>query len=316
MATNSALTSNFPAVTELPTANPQVILAFHGLMSLLYSDLGYCEVAIHNAAPQHNFSISIFDDLSATAQPFFIHNFGHASSSPVDVIRFDVINADPVAADVRFFQPVNFRFGTATRARIVEDPFDFRLLNDFEGPEFYSRSLDKKRQVFRPRVFIKSGIFLTLVPSEKSFKRQAPFDSLRLGPIAHIVGAGIYLRADGFVSLRIAQEEVTLRPTADKLYLIVFDNSCDQQVCNFVPSSPIKERRNDFFEYYKMFTIPDDKEEFELLLEPAAPTPTVHDTDRIVPTAYTRAAGFLKKLAEKLSSNDAPCGPVGYGGGN
>lgn len=306
MATNSALTSNFPEVTDLPSGNPQVILAFHGLMSLSYSELGFCEVAIHNAAPHHNFSINVFDDLSETAQPFFTHDFGHASSSPVDVIRFDVVNPEPGTAEVRFFQPVNFRSDTGT---VVEDPFDFRLLNDFEGPEFYDRTLIKNRGIFRPRVFIRSGIFLTLVPTVKHFKRQARFDELRLGQIAEIVGAGIYLRADGLISLRIAQEEVTLRPTAGTTYLIVFDNSCAQEVCNFDSSSSIKERRNDFFEYYKMFTIPEDKEEFQLLLDSA--TPAV--INRPAPDAYVRAAQLLKKRFEFISSNDAPCGPVGYG---
>jgi hypothetical protein len=202
---------------------------------------------------------------------------------------------------------------------------DFRLVNDLEGQEFYDRVLDKKRDAFRPRIHIKNGTFVTLVatPENRTFKRVAPNDSLILGRIAQIVGAAVYLDRNpdrsGYVSLRIGPEELKLEPKNGSPYLIVFDNSCLKEVCNFDPSSAIKEKRNDFFEYCKMFSIPEDKEEYQLLLERP---PLVADSDAersnqvtAGPSSFVAAMAFLRGLVEKRSSTDAPCGPVGYGGG-
>jgi hypothetical protein len=309
-----SIDSNFPGATELPDLEAQVLLAFHGLMSLTYSDLGFCEVAINNKAPEHKFRIAVYDDLSSSAKPFYTYNFGSASTSPFDVIRFDVVNPHPDTLGVRFYQPVNFQAGTPEHGRIVEDPMDFRLLNDLEGEEFYNRALDKKREAFRPRIHIKNGTFVTLVatPANRTFKREAPNDSL-------ILGTAIYLDRSGYVSLRIGPEELKLEPKNGSPYLIVFDNSCLKEVCNFDPGSAIKEKRNDFFEYYKMFSIPEDKEEYQLLLEhsPLVADPDAEGSNQVtaVPSSFVAVMAFLRGLVEKQSSTDAPCGPVAYGGG-
>jgi hypothetical protein len=312
--------SNFPSA-ELPTTEPQVILAFHGLMSLTHKTPegpgtpGFCEVGIHDNAPNHNFSVKVFDLESSSADPFYSFNFGPAHPSPIDLIRFDALNANP--PNVGFYQPLTFNIGTATRGRFVEDPLDFRQVNDFEGPEFYNRPLEKHLPVFRPRILVKSGIFVTLVSSEKTFRREAPFDPLMLGKIAEIAGAGVYLQPNGLAVLRFGHEEVRLplKPSGNTLYLFLFDNSCPPNVCKFRHDSPIKEERNDFFEYYKMFKIPEDKEEFELISDPGAAVATPPAPATPGRENFKRVVDFLGKNPFKESTNEAPCGPVGFGGG-
>jgi len=320
--TNPAVAAaSFPTVYELPNKEPQVILAFHGLMSLIFKTPegsgtpGFCEVGIHDAAPNHNLSIKVFDLDSPSPKPFYSFDFGAAHPSPIDLIRFDALNADP--QNVGFYQPITFQIGTARRPRIVEDLLDFRLVNDFEGPEFYNRPLGKRPAIFRPRILVKSGIFVTLVPTSEKFKREAPFDSLQLGRVAEIAGAGIYLQPQGVVGLRFGREEVILplKSSGDTLYLFLFDNSCPPKVCNFDAKSSIKEKRNDFFEYYKMFLIPDDKEEFELILDPSITSVSFPGPVGPGRVNYQRVAQFLGQTALKDSNNEAPCGAVGFGGG-
>lgn len=315
-------TSNFPPITELPTVEPQVILAFHGLLSLRFKSPGgpgseFCEVGMHADAPKHNFTIKAFDLTSGSEDPFFTSSFGPAGSATVDKIRFDAVNTN---APFAFYQPTGFKHATATEKRKVGDPLDFRQVTDFECPEFYNRNLPKHDSLFRPRLILKTGIFVSLLLSQHSFKRQAPFDEKELGALAEFAAAGIYLKPGGLVALRVGEVEVKppIKPAGEKtLYLFVFDNSCPPKVCNFNPQSPIKHERNDFFEYYKLFTIPDEAEEFELLLESKNASGPDLPAFRQGTEAYQTAAKFLRKIFEKdiESNNDAPCGPGAYGGG-
>lgn len=315
-------TSNFPPVTELPNTDPQVILAFHGLLSLRFKTpggpgSGFCEVGMHADAPKHNFTINAFDLMSGSDDPFFTSNFGPAGSATIDKIRFDAVNTDSPLA---FFQPAGFQHATATEKRKVGDLLDFRQVTDFESPEFYNRDLTKHDGLFRPRLIVKTGIFVSLLLSQHNFKRQAPFDERKLGAMAEFAAAGIYLKPGGLVALRIGEVEVKppIKPDPEKnLYLFVFDNSCPPKVCNFNPQSPIKHERNDFFEYYKMFTIPDEGEEFELHLESKNPGGPELPALRQGTEAYHTAAKFLNKIFQKGidSNNDAPCGPGAFGGG-
>jgi hypothetical protein len=298
-----------------------VILAFHGLLSLRFKTPGgpgseFVEVGMHADAPRHNLSIKAFDLKSGSDDPFFTSNLGPAGSATIDKIRFDAVDT---TFPIGFFQPTGFKHATATEKRKVGDPLDFRQVTDFECPEFYNRNLPKNDNLFRPRLILKTGIFVSLLLSQHSFQRQAPFDKKKLGSVAEFAAAGIYLNEGGLIALRVGGDEVTpqIKPPGQTLYLFLFDNSCPPKVCNFNPQSPVKQERNDFFEYYKMFTIPDEAEEFELHLETKNPAGPDLPAFRQGTEAYQTAAKFLRKIFEKdiESNNDAPCGPGAYGGG-
>lgn len=319
--TQEVVASNFPPLTELPNREPQVILAFHGLLSLRFKTpggpgSGFVEVGMHADAPRHNLSIKAYDLKSGSSDPFFSSNLGPAGSASVDKIRFDAVNT---LFPIGFFQPPGFKHATATEKRKVGDRLDFRQVTDFECPEFYGRELDKRDALFRPRLILKTGIFVSLLLSQHSFKRQAPFDQKNLGPLAEFAAAGVYLNDGGLIGLRVGGHAVTpqIKGPNETLYLILFDNSCPTNVCNFNPQSPIKQERNDFFEYYKMFAIPEEGEEFELLLESKNAKGPELPVVREGTAAYTTAEKFLSKIFEKdiESNNDAPCGPGAFGGG-
>lgn len=309
--------SNFPPVRELPNSEPQVILAFHGLMSMSFQSFGgNCEVGIHDAAANHHLKIKVFDVASGSAQPFYEFDVGPVHPSPLNLIHFDVFHADPDKHG--FYEPINFSFAAGTQPRIVGDPLDFRQVNDFEGPEFYdvNDELPKHPAKIRPLIMVPTGIFVTLVPTIDKFRRDAAGDSLKLGPVAEIVGAGIYLQPNGSVGLRFGPNEIKLplKSPGKTLYVFLFDNSCPQSVCNFDPDSRDPKKRNDFFEYYQMFDIPTGKNEFELILDervtsPSTPVPGPGRDN------YLTVAKFLSDNPFKESTNEAPCGPVAFGGG-
>ena len=308
--------SNFPPATALPNTDPQVIVAFHGLMTFRFKKPspqtpGFCEVAMHGDAPKHNFTVKVFDLTSSSSDPFNTFNFGPAGSASVDKFRLDAVKAD--TPDVRFYQPT------------AADPLDFRHIVDFEDSRFYARDLEKNEALFRPKLILKTGVVVTLSRSLKKFTRKAPFNELKLGNIGEFAAAGIYLKPGGLVALRFGQQEVRLELNSGRqtLYLVLFDNSCSEAVCRFNPGSGIKEERNDFFEYYKLFAIPDDAEEFELFLDDEAkaspdsrPTPQVELPMRGT-AAYLEAASLLNKVFKREieSNNEAPCGPGAFGGG-
>lgn len=317
----AAAASNFPPITALPVTEPQVILAFHGLLSLRFKNpggagSGFCEVGMHADAPKHNFTIKAFDLTKSGEDPFYTYNAGPAGSSPLEKIRFDAVNADPAA--VKFYQPAGFEYARPGVPRKVTDPLDFRQVSDFECPEFYYRDLRKNEGLFRPRLILKTGIFVSLLLSQNTFKRKAFFDELNLGQITEFVAAGMYLKAGGLCALRVGDAEVRfeLNPAPAKtLYLVLFDNSCPPKVCKFDGESSIKEERNDFFEYYKMFAIPDDGEEFEMLLQSKREDAPELPALRPGTEAYRVTGNFLHKTIQKESNNDAPCGPGAFGSG-
>lgn len=317
---------NWEPIEELPDDDPSVILVFHGLMGLAYNrDLDFCEVGMHSKAPKHEFSIEVYDDLTSQ-EPMYAYKFGQAGSALVDIIRFDVVNpsvpGSPGERNVRFYMPPGFN-RHPTGAREVPDDLDFRLITDFEGPDFYNRPLRKKPGAFKPIVHIKNGVFVTLAPTRREYNRVAPNDSLPLGQIAEAVGAAIYLNpGDGFVALRIGTSELKLRAAEGKTSVIYFDNSCPEDDCQFRPTSSKKETRNDFYLYYETFEIPSDKEEYELiekdpLLNASASAPKPPGDSKTASDPKARVSPkFRQQLFEfiKLRSNpEAPCGSAGYG---
>lgn len=316
---------NWEKIEELPDIDPSVILIFHGLMGLAYNkELDFCEVGIHSKAPKHEFSIEVYEDFSMQ-EPMYTYKFGQAGSAPVDIIRFDVVKPIvpkmPDERNVRFYMPPGFE--RHPDRGVVADDLDFRLITDFEGPDFYNRPLKKKPGAFKPIVHIKNGIFVTLTPSRREYNRIAPNDSLPLGQIAEAIGTAIYLDPkEGFVALRIGTGELKLRAAKDKTSILYFDNSCPEEDCVFKATSSKKETRNDFYLYYETFEIPNDKEEYELIEKDAILSATTGvakqaRSSKTAPPAQRRVSPkFREQLFEfiKMRSNpEAPCGAAGFG---
>ena len=311
---------NWPPQIERPDPNPSIILIFHGLMGLAYNNLGFCEVGMHSKAPDHSLSVEVYSPLSRT-NPIYKYTFGSPNSSPVDIIRLDVV--DPTKPGVTFYMPEGFE-SDPMRGRTFTDDLDFRHITDFESPDFYDRQLVKKPGIFKPRLHVKNGTFVTLLSSGKEFKRVAPNDLLRLGQIAEFIGTFIYLNPDGFVALRIGSEELRIPAVRDNYSIIYFNNSCPDAVCNFIPESPKKEKRNDFYLYYETFDIPEDKEEYELFRNDIPTSLVVKDdpsrdsrageiATTSKPTERSLSLDFLSDFLDRRSNPEAPCGAAGFG---
>jgi hypothetical protein len=299
----------------LPDGDPTVFIAFNGLMALTYDQLGFVEVGIHNNAAKHEFSIKVYEGFGSD-EPMFARNFGPASTCPVDVIRFDI--SDPLLTGVKAFTPPSKSDDPVDRE--FED-LDLRWITDFESLDFYDRRLQKKRDLFRPRMHLRHGIFVTLSSTSESkiFKREAPNDPHILGRVATIIGALVYLEPDGFIAVRIGTEQLRLEAKDNRTYIVYVENSCAKQECKFEPASTVKEKRNDFYEYYQMFHIPDDKEEYELVLtnpdvESERPVDDVKHAERGT-LRFRNVRDFLESLLKRRANDEAPCGPGSFGGG-
>ncbi len=326
--------SDWPAASDLTTTSPPlnvdrfVFLAFHGLMGLAYNqEHRYCEVGVHCKAPHHEFRIEVFEFKVGDKKGKLVYRrkFGKAEYAPMDYIRIDI--KEPSVPGVKFYMPSGYEINEQTEEVTAAD-HDFRLVPDLEGPLFYNRRLKKKPGAYKPKLHIRHGTFFTLSSTSKEFRREAPNDPQSLGKVARIIGTFIPLDPKGYVALRIGDEEVRLTPEPlsgsppqGKFYVALFDNSCDQADCEYKPKSAKKEKRNDFYLYYKTFEIPSDKEEYELRLgktpEEAEPESKEREVVSLPPAAagmaaLTFLAGVIPFL-EELSNDEAPCGGTGYG---
>lgn len=320
--------ADWPATGSFPGGDRFVVLSFHGLMGFAYNqEHRYCEVGVHCKAPHHEFRIEVYEYEVGQKKGKLVYRrkFGKAEYAPMDYIRIDIVN--PWARGVNFYMPPSYKIDAQTE-EVTADDNDFRLVPDLEGPLFYERRLKKKSGAYKPKMHIKHGTFYTLSSTTKGFRREAPNDAKPLGKVARIVAANISLNQDGYVALRIGDEEVRLAPEPlsgsppqGKFYIAHFDNSCDQFDCDYKPKSPKKEKRNDFYLYYETFEIPSDKEEYELHLgqtsaqdeaesgEHEVTSPPLADVGVEALTFIASAIPFL----EARSNDEAPCGGSGYG---
>jgi hypothetical protein len=308
--TQTSVQTELPGIHEIPP-NPKVIVLFHGLMAFTYNQSGFCEIGIHNQSLEHELAILVFEvnDESKPAKLIYEYKVGRPGDLPVDVVRIDV--KKPSEKGAKFFKP---HAGVFNRQNPSENEGDFRWVLDLEGPEFYNRPLVKKTETLQPRILIKHGVFYTAVKTDSTFKRSAPFDEEDLGNVAYLIGANIYFEADGQAALRIGKENLVFNYVPDgRKYLVLFLNLCHEQVCDYNEESPIKERRNDFYLYYKSFDIPSGHEEYELIW---TDKPSVSSSEAEVKTSrfsyLNRLKNVLARLGYTLSTDEAPCGGVAF----
>lgn len=320
--------ADWPATGSFPGGNRFVLLAFHGLMGFAYNqEHRYCEVGVHCKASHHEFRIEVYEFNVGDDKGKLVYKrkFGKAEYAPMDYIRIDIVK--PWVRSVNFYMPPNYDINDQN-GEVTADDNDFRLVPDLEGPQFYDRRLKKRSGAYKPKMHIKHGTFFTLLPTTREFRRESPNDEKKLGKIARIVGTSISLKPEGYVALRIGDEELRLSPEElsesppqGKFYLALFDNSCDQRECNYDWKSAKKEKRNDFYLYYETIEIPPDKEEYELRLGGTSTEAKEESKEREVANppladagvkALTFMAGLIPFL-EEFANDEAPCGGSGYG---
>jgi hypothetical protein len=297
---------SWPPIYEIPDRPPQVILVFHGLMGLAYNTLGFCEIGMHSNAPGHECTVKVSELLDFPSRPFFTYNFGLlANGGAPDRIRLDIVEPLPDYTPPKFFMNKDSD----------HDENDFRRVVDYESEDFYGRKLKLKTSVFKPRLNIRSGVFLTGLVTEDRYYRVAPNDARYLGHVAVVVAAFIYHKPEGYVALRIDKQELKLTPREDRIYMVEFENLCPDDVPDGDTATA-----TDFDLYADTFEIPDDREHYRLvkegpylqqkfdpvLLKKEEPT-TEESRER------TRGVRWLEVFHQLFSSRESPCGEAGFG---
>src|ERR1044071_525673 len=314
---------DWPPPMSIP--EPDVLIGFHGLMSFAHHRGGFCEVGIHSTAPNHKLGIFVveitdifFTNLrmqSAASKPNIVYKYvGHAASFPEDVVRIEV--SKPQTPGVSYYKYA-IDAGRSDEWAIKGAEYDFRWIIDFENEELYKTQVKKKAGVFRPKLRIKAGVFATLLLTPRRFQFRTPYVESEPRPVGFFFGASIDLKANGFVAIKIGNQEVLLNK--GKRYYVHIDNGCPRELCAYNPHSPIKEKRNDFHHYYDVVKGPDYDDECELVCvdcrrdeEPdeegqAAEAPSLMEQRR------SNVEELLELLGVILSDDDSPCGATGFG---
>jgi hypothetical protein len=309
-----------PTVAEFPT-DAGVVLAFHGLMCFCHNtveDRPFCEIGIHTQAPNHTFRMTVLKvgtSFDPPASPDYTaldegetYLEAQTGSSPTSLITFKV-NNPRIPEGVHYFKR-----GQGSG----KGPNDFSRVPDLESPDFYGefletmpggeRFLPKLVNAFGPVVRVTDGLFYTRLGTKFKTKRRAKDNPethvRRLGRVAEVVGANIYLGAEGSVDLITQSGTRTLKPTGDYKYLVLIDNLCPREDC---PDT-------DFNLYDSTFDKPAAAPRLELVRDDEEGE---GDEEKSANDA-ARAAFFanqkqLLNPEEHKSNDDSPCGASGFG---
>jgi hypothetical protein len=292
---------------NVSSERPSIVLAFHGLLSLLNNGKKGCDVGIFNASPDHRFAILV---MTPAYKTWF--DIGDPKSLGTN-IRFDVENPKDNRTGVSYFQDreVFSRKKYEKDDEEYDHPHDFRWVIDLDGPEFHNSRLTQNSEMITPRIRINNGLFFTYDITKSTFNRETPGDEYYMGSVAKAVTANVYLKNNGYAILRFGKHALLLDPGEGEQVYVGFFNNCVSKDCDFDPESNRKERRNDFHHYYRTFTMPHGQKEYELKAHSIVPeTPAVS----LLSAESLLTISFFDIFNSILSSDFAPCGGGGHSG--
>jgi hypothetical protein len=287
----SSLELNWPTTEEQhPTDDASIYLMFHGLMCFAYNDTtGYCEVGMHSKAPDHDFKIFVFElqDHSIIEPPIYSFEPDSHDDVPGGVVTVDI--EEPTKPGVHFHFPD------------FPDEFTWEQLLDLEGPNFYDRKLEKKRNTLKPKVTVNHGLFF-VIPTTKPFLKieEGTLGTSELGRIDFIAVGAVNHDHAGTITIKTLREKITLRASTDRPLLVFFSNACLQDECT--------SNQSDFPLYYKAFKIKSHERKFRLEVIPRS-----EDGLALGKLAFFSDLFQKEPLRSLVSNNDAPCGAAGYG---
>ncbi|MDQ3666548.1 MAG: hypothetical protein M3410_08205 [Acidobacteriota bacterium] len=291
--------AEWPVSTRRPSS-ADVYLLFHGLFGFAHNATSkVCEVGVHSKAPDHVFKILVYEHAPGDGEPRLIYSYEPDSPFEVPGGLIEVDVQSPSNAGVGYYQP---------RSAGPLDDSDWRRVPDLEGPALHNQPVARKANSYRPIIRINHAQF-SVIPTPYEFVRFVADGSepeLNLGKIAWWVVGAISHDQGGYVMLKIGSAGLKLSAEHGRRYFVAFGNACLPDDCNHDPNSPIKERRNDFYLYYKTLDLPPGAKEYELKLRPGQPK--IGNNHSMV------FDGFNLDLLERIrSSKDSPCGSLGFG---
>lgn len=288
--------SDWPGTGSTVQGDEDVYVYFHGLFAFGHNDqTGLCEVGTHSRTSNHQFELEVYE--VGVDRPKLVYSFrpkSYKSAGPF--IFVDVENPDPCTQGVSFFLP---DIGGGQDA-------DWLKVPDFEQ-RLYGEVLKKKKNVQRPKIFINNARFV-VVPTDYEFlavTEEAKPTVIPLGKISFFaVGATKQRDPVGYVSLINDKGLLTrLKRDEGKKLVLFFANICPQDKCDPTVS--------DFGEYYKMFKRPPGTKKFKLVKKEDSIATKNTTTERLA--FFDALFGKKGVLVHLLSSQDAPCGPTGFG---
>jgi hypothetical protein len=307
---------SYSVTHDLPD-NPDVRIIFDGLLWFLFHGTDECQVGIHNTTQgrshphPHELNVNLWTITGCnTAQPqctLEAHSIGNPKS--IAGISVDVNNSR--FDGVHVFQKDDNQFDRLDDQN--NHPNDWRWILDFEKEPFYPSGIKLDGTKINPSVSINHGTFYTLHLTSSKYGLLRPNNTLytQLGRVPQYMAANIYLNTGGNVVLGIrrplssASEFRTLQKVPGTCYEIDIQNACFD--CSFNPSSSVETARNDFYLYYDTFTQASSRPHFALKRTEA------HTPQSLPPgLCFPQDARVQRKME---SNNEAPCGPVGAGGG-
>ncbi|HJQ31457.1 MAG TPA: hypothetical protein VJ866_04745 [Pyrinomonadaceae bacterium] len=297
----AATTLDWPTTSDPIPHGANVVIGFHGLMCFCHRHSHRdknCEVGIHNNSPDHDLSIKVYKVLSTFDPPYDMNagitsqtqpdagpfSKGQTGSLKGNMVTFKVDS--PSISGVKYFQS-----GPGPR----DHPNNFKHILDLEHDFYPGFVLQKQGDHMGPRIRINHGLFYTICPSATQFGRQEagiPGTTAPIGSLARMVGANIYLKPDGKVTLKMpAAGDVVMKATEGKFFVLV-DNGC------------IGCKDNDFHLYYQTFFKPTGEPTFDV----------VKTASGMATPAPGSPCGLIEQIVAGKGTDDTPCGAAGFGG--
>ena len=284
--THAARTTN-PKTSGLSSRGPSLTIIFRGLMAFRRDHEEQSFAVGILPAPEHEFTIQVLEK-----SPQGISSY----SIPVNVAKGDtwLVEIPAQRKGVSYYQN-----GVFDRQKGVGDIRDFRWLIDLEGKEFYGHRLATNRQHMAVEVKFSSGEFYTKTTTRPLQRRMGGNTFEYFGRVAQEIATDVFLEDGDFVltSQATGKEILRLQEKPDTTYELVFENAPP-------PTHHVPMGANHFQYYYGFFPMP-KSQCYEFRVVPPA----------FAQTDLKRRNLNLVEFAHAPSSNDAPCGGAGYGGG-
>lgn len=214
------VTSNlFWNFSEDRPPHPNVKVVFHGLMAFCYNRATKeCEVAFHRGDLSHKLKIEVREK---NKPPIY------SSPDPIpQSVRIE-LGVDERPNDIRFY----YQGSKDDFDRTNGHPQDFRWLLDFESDDGYNATLDKIRDFFTAKLYLKNGAMHTHQPTNSTFMSIGyPHGFRPLSHVAKFIAADIQLDASDKDKLYLKIDGTNVLRPGDidpaKQYEIYFTNDC------------------------------------------------------------------------------------------
>lgn len=207
-----------------PVSYPTLQVIFDGLFFFCFHPSrdkpGKCKVGVGTHAADHVQLINV-DKISAAGTETTTYYLPRDLLRKINYVVVDFENGSPAQATA-------YQVGEFKRSTHTGNPYDFRWALDFEDEALHKKKLEKKRNVFRPVLVIRGGLFYTsengIDPNPFAYKKVAgewPIDFKKYGHVAQTPAMHIYpadpkqrLRMNVCVKFRGVKDEVKYRFTA------------------------------------------------------------------------------------------------------